>query len=527
MIFNFNEDFQYDSCISRGICSPDPRVSSLQKILVLYLKTAGYYALKLYNFEVINKDIKAVILNTISILVSNPDFSETDFKTITQTFNSVIPTVIDEYTAICESKNIEPEYLNTILDFSKKTDIIKSIQAGEKVDLQEIESVSQELRDMFKILLVIAKSICTNILDLETLDIDEKEGYYTILEILDYLNNTNSSAEELKKCILHVCEKDNFLSKKLHEEWEKRFGKQEITEVSYSTFPGKAMLVVGSNIKELEDILEALKDKEIDVYTHDEMMLAHTYKKFKSYKHLKGQYGQGLENCLLDFATFPGPIILTRHSLYNVEHLYRGRLYTTDFACSKGVVRIDNKDFSGVIDAAENSKGFKTGKHCESVVMGYSYEEIANAVREKLSFKNQYKRIFIIGLGGYSLEQQAYYNKLFRKTPDDVLILTLANSFDRDNIIHFNMCFDNYAIVAITELLNEFTELPITLFFPSCSRSTIAQMIYLKQKFNPQIYVSACTPITLNPNLIQTLSSVFSIKGTSSVKRDLEEILAD
>jgi hydroxylamine reductase (hybrid-cluster protein) len=61
------------------------------------------------------------------------------------------------------------------------------------------------------------------------------------------------------------------------------------------------------------------------------MMLAHTFPKFSEYKRLKGQYGQGLENCLLDFATFPGPIILTAHSLHNIENFYRGRLFTTDY----------------------------------------------------------------------------------------------------------------------------------------------------------------------------------------------------
>ena len=103
--------------------------------------------------------------------------------------------------------------------------------------------------------------------------------------------------------------------KLLRNKQEERYGKQRVNEVSYSTTPAKAILVVGSNIRELEDVLEAVKNQNIDVYTHDEMMIAHTFPKFAEYKNLKGQYGQGLENCLLDFATFPGPIVLTRHSL--------------------------------------------------------------------------------------------------------------------------------------------------------------------------------------------------------------------
>ena len=114
------------------------------------------------------------------------------------------------------------------------------------------------------------------------------------------------------------------------------------------------------------------------------MMLANTFPAFKQYKNLKGQYGQGMENCLLDFATFPGPIILTRHSLYNVEHLYRGQLYTTDFAYSKGVIPIKDENYAPVIEASLNSKGFKTGKQCETVSIGYDYDKTIQEIKEKL-----------------------------------------------------------------------------------------------------------------------------------------------
>ena len=134
------------------------------------------------------------------------------------------------------------------------------------------------------------------------------------------------------------------------------------------------------NIMELENILEGLKDTDIDVYTHDEMMLAYTFPKFSEYKNLKGQYGCGVENCLLDFATFPGPIILTKNSLHNIENFYRGRLFTTDYTFPKGVIKIDNNNFSEVIKSAKDAKGFKTGKICESVSVGYDIKKITQKV---------------------------------------------------------------------------------------------------------------------------------------------------
>ena len=521
----YNEDYQYDSCVSRGICSVNPRTSSLQEILVLYLRLSSYYALKLYENGNLDDVVKNIILNTISILVSNPEFSETDFKAVTEKFDEILPDIIKKYETQCQENNVVPECLKSVLKFNKSTNIIQSIQMGEKEFLKKVQEVSQEIRDLYKIMFAIAKSICTNILDLETFGIDEREGYLTILKLLDSLNVENQNSETLKQLLEEAVDVDNKLMKLVRSKQEERYGCQRINDVSYSTTPGKAILVVGSNIRELEDVLEVVKDKDIDVYTHDEMMLAHTFPKFSEYKNLKGQYGQGIENCLLDFATFPGPIILTRHSLYNVENLYRGLLYTTDFAYSKGVISIKNKDFSDVIRAAEEAKGFKSGKQCETVTIGYDYDNSADIIRQKIQGGN-YSKIFIIGLSGYTLEQQAYFDKLIKQSPDDVLIVSLSYCMPKDNVVCLNACFDIFAIVEFAEgLRKEYENFPITIFFPKCDRHTMSQMIYFSKDKNINVYVGKCTPIILNPNLINTLNKVFGINGLSSVQKDLEDIL--
>ena len=517
-------DYRYDSCISRGICSMNPRTSSLQEVLALYLKASAYYALKLYENDIVDERIKGMILNTISILVSNPQFSETDFNVLTHAYNTELPRLIKEYEEMCNEKGIEPEYLKTVIKYNKELDIINAIQLGEKEFLKKVKELSQETQDLYRILFVIAKSICINILDLETFDIDSKDGYLMILKILNSLNIEETKELGFKDLIIEAVELDNQLMKLLRNSQEKRYGKQRVNDVSYTTTPAKAMLVVGSNIRELEDVLEAVKDKNIDIYTHDEMMIAHTFPKFSEYKNLKGQYGQGIENCLLDFATFPGPIILTRHSLYNIENLYRGLLYTTDFASSKGVIPIKNKDFSNVIKAAEDAKGFKTGKQCETVSIGYDYHNSMEIIEEKLSQKD-YSHIFIVGLNGYTLEQQTYFDKLLKQTPDDVLIISLSYCTQKENVICLNACFDVFATVEFAEGLSEKYSIPISVFYPKCDRHTISQMIYLREKFEIEVFIGNCTPILLNPNLINTLNSVFKIKGLTSVKKDLSKIL--
>ncbi|MBR6127325.1 hypothetical protein IKQ21_06535 [bacterium] len=518
---NYNEDYQYNSCTSRGICSVNPRTSSLQEILVLYLCLASYYAQQLEGTSYKNKKIKNLILNTISIMVSNPEFSENDFEAIVSGFNTEIPKLINEYEKICKEKDEKPVYLKTPIKFDESANIINSIRLGQQEYLKKTQTMSESMRDLLRIIFVMAKSICINILDLESFNIEK--GYTLILKLLNTLNN-NHTEEELKEIILDTAKANNELLSLLAAAKAERYGIQRPKEVFYSTQKGKAILVVGSNIRELEIILEEFKEDDIGIYTHDEMILAHTYPKFEEYKNLKGQYGQGMENCLLDFATFPGPVILTRHSLYNVEHLYRGRLYTTDFAYSKGVIPIINYDFSKVREALDSTKGFKTGKICESEVVGFNFEETIKLIDEKIK-SNNFSNIFIVGLNGYTKEEREYFETLFKIVPQNILIISLSICATRDNIICLNSCFDSFKMVELSKTIPERYNIKTTLFFPNCDRHTISKMIYIASLKKTDIFVGKCTPITLNPNLITTISKFFGVKELSTPKKDLNIIL--
>lgn len=523
MTNSFNQDYQYNNCISRGICSINPRTSSLQEIIILYLKLSGYYALKLENEGITLPRIKEIILDTISILVTNTDFTETDFYNIIKNFNAEIPQIINLYKEMCEKKNETPVYMKTDIKFNKKTDIIKFIRLGEKELRKKSEQVPMQTRNLYKILFLLAKSLCVNIQDLESFGIDASIGYISILKILNHINYTEINLEEIKKFINEIIVCNNKLVNYLRSAQVERYGIQQETDVSYSTTPGKAILVVGSNIRELEKILYATSKSEIDIYTHDEMMLAHTFPKFKEFKHLKGQYGQGVENCHLDFATFPGPIIITRHSLFNIENLYRGLLFTTDIAYSKGVIKIQDDDYSAVIESAIKARGFKTGKSCDSEKIGFVYEKELNYLEKYLS-NNNYERIIIFGLYGYSPEDKSYFEKLLKEVDDKTLIISLSFYSKNKNVVCINACFDNYAIIKIAEKINLISKLPLNIFVPQCGRNAIAKIIYFSSVLNANTFIAKCSPTILNPNIIKTLKESFNIREITTPQKDFNII---
>lgn len=522
MSYESFEEYQYDSCTSHGLCSLNPRTSALQTVLVLYLRLFAKYATSLE----IDNDTRDFILNTIAITIYNSEFNETSFSFAVEKFREILPKIMGEYFEKNPDDNMKSEQDKALELFRETYNIIPAIQYGEKIFNRALEQLETKIRDLYNIALVIAKSMSINLLDLESFEKKSQEGFSSILKLLSLINIENIDLELLKEEISNTANIDKELMKLLREAQEERYGKQKISDVSYSTIPGKAVLVVGSNIRELETILEALKDNPIDVYTHDEMMLAHTFPKFSTYPHLKGQYGQGVESCLLDFATFPGPIILTKYSLHNIENFYRGRLFTTDYTLNpKGIIKIENNDFTQVIQTAENTKGFKRGKQCETVTIGFDYESIISNIEERIQ-NNHYEQIFVIGLDGYSLEQRTYFEKLIKLAPKSVLIISGSYNIEQENLIHLNTCYDNYSWIRIFEFVRKFN-LPITVFVPKCERSSVSQMVYLSEQTNVKVFVGKCAPIILNPSLMNTMQGVFAIKSITNSKKDLEEILED
>lgn len=517
MFNNSNQNFQYNSCTSRGICSLNPRISALQTVLVLYLRLFAMFTID----EVLDSSTKNFILNTISIAINNTEFNEESFLIAVKRFQTILPKHIKKHVNN-EDLQVEKKKLEEL--FKQTSNILNSIRYGEKILNRALEEIPYQIRDLYNIILVLCKSLSINILIYQSYKKTHEEGFLTILSLLTRINLRDKDIDSLKKVIYKASKVDNMLMSLIRNAQEDRYGKQTSTEVSYSTSPSKAILVVGSNIRELETILEFFKETQIDIYTHDDMMLAHTFPKFTEYENLKGQFGQGIENCLLDFATFPGPIILTQNSLHNIENFYRGLLFTTDYTSSpKGIIKIKNNDFREVQKFAEEAKGFKTGKQCESVTIGFDFKNTIEELNKILKI-GKYKQIFLIGVDNYSIEQKAYFEKLIKLTPKDVLIISFSYKAEIENLVHINTCFDNYSYIRIfEEIYNK--DIKTTIFIPKCEKNTISQMLYLSQKNNVQVYVGKCTPIILNPSLINTLEEIFEIKSCTSSKKDLEHIL--
>ncbi len=153
------------------------------------------------------------------------------------------------------------------------------------------------------------------------------------------------------------------------------YGHPVPTEVPLGHKKGKAILVSGHDLKDLEDLLQQTEGKGIDVYTHGEMLPTHGYPKLKKYPHFYGHYGTAWQNQRKEFAEFPGAILMTTNCLQNPQN-YMDSLFTTGLVGWPGAVHVENGKFGRVIEKALEMPGFAEDEDKGTVWVGYGRNAI-------------------------------------------------------------------------------------------------------------------------------------------------------
>ncbi|MBD5402695.1 hypothetical protein HDR58_07855, partial [bacterium] len=259
------------------------------------------------------------------------------------------------------------------------------------------------------------------------------------------------------------------------------------------------------------------------------LLIAHSLKTFNQYKHLKGHYGDTSENYILDFATFPGSILLTKNAKKNTEYLYRGRLFSNDYIIPKGVIKIENNDYTQLIEAANNAKGFAKGKVKSDTNLGFNEQDLEtrfSEITEKLR-NNEIERLFIIGINTYSEVQKEYFRNLLSKLNKNEFAISFSNESEKNNILTINIGeYQPLAIYILHKLFKKYSisEDKIYFFFTKCDVMSISNIIAIKNYKAQNIFMADCSPTLINPSVLNTFKNTYKINVTDNALNDLEKI---
>ncbi len=533
MFYNYyhqNNESDYNECTARGACSISPNISSLQEVLLILLRQLSYYIIKLNKFNYDSLKIKNEIIEALSTLVSTTDYSDKLLLNIVNELYTNFTEIKEQYLILCKENNEKPENLKFELKIDKSTSLSNIIAQGERAFLDKYKKMSISQKNLSEVMIFILKSLSRNILKLRDLSEDASDYVNEVINSLNIFNTQKIEISSIKDQIKLLVEADNRLLGRINSAQKNIYGKLQKKEVSHSTSPGKAILVSGTSLDNLHKLLKTAENEDIDIYTHGDLLIAHAMSEFEKFKNLKGHYGDSIENCILDFATFPGAILLTKNFSQNLEFLYRGRLFTTSTIQPQGVIKLDKNDYTKVIESAKSAKGFAKGRIKENEIVGYNEDEINNAIKNIADkFKNkEIQHIFIIGEATFNYNNQEYFKILFKNLPKSTYIISFSYNADLPNFLHINLVNNLPLIYGIIEKL--FKEIPIdsdkiAFFLSRCDVSSISNMLGLKFSGAKNIFLTKCPPNAMNPSILKTLVDDYNINITTTPKEDIDKIV--
>ncbi|MCX8141176.1 MAG: hydroxylamine reductase [Candidatus Nezhaarchaeota archaeon] len=322
------------------------------------------------------------------------------------------------------------------------------------------------------------------------------------------------------------------------------YGHPVPTDVPLGVKKGKAILVSGHDLKDLEDLLKQTQGMGIYVYTHGEMLPAHGYPKLKAYPQLYGHYGTSWTNQRKEFANFPGAILITTNCLQIPLESYRDRIFTTGPVGAPGVTHISNGDFTPVIKKALELPGFQEDVPGKIIKVGFArnavisiLDKIVRLIREgKISY------VFLVGGCDGARPERNYYTKFVGMLPKDTMILTLAcgkfKFFDKDlgeiegipRLLDAGQCNDAYSAIKIAQALAQalkvdVNELPLSLVLSWYEQKAVAILLSLLYLGIRNIRLGPTLPAFITPNIMRVLADKYNVMPIKTPEEDLKSIL--
>ncbi|MCS7096161.1 MAG: hydroxylamine reductase [Candidatus Bathyarchaeota archaeon] len=322
------------------------------------------------------------------------------------------------------------------------------------------------------------------------------------------------------------------------------YGHPAPTEVPLGVKKGKAILISGHDLKDLEELLKQTQGRGIYVYTHGEMLPAHAYPKLKAYSHFYGHYGTAWQNQRREFAEFPGAILMTTNCLQIPLESYKANIFTTGPVGAPGVTHIYNGDFAPVIKRALELPGFRRDLCGKTVKVGFARNAVLSIASKivKLVREGKITHFFLVGGCDGAKPGRSYYPEFVEKTPGDTVVLTLAcgkfRFFDKElgevegvpRLLDIGQCNDAYSAIKIAQALAEafnvnVNELPLSLVLSWYEQKAVAILLSLLHLGIKNIRLGPSLPAFITPNTLKVLVEKFNVMPIKTPEEDLRAIL--
>jgi len=529
-----------EGCTKIGVCGKQPDVAALQDLLIYALKGLSLYAVEGRKVGVNDHDVNVFASEATFSTLTNVDFDPDRFVTLINRCRELRDGLRDEVSA-AGGKTDFPEGPAT---FKPEGTLDGLAKQGEAVGVKSDPDLNPDILSLHQILIYGLKGVAAYADHAQILGQEDDKVYAFIHEGLAATLNKDLTLDDWVGLVLK-CGEINLRAMELLDAGNTgTYGHPVPTTVPLGAKMGKAILVSGHDLKDLEEILKQTEGKDINVYTHGEMLPCHGYPELKKYSHLYGHYGTAWQNQGKEFAEFPGAILMTTNCIQKPKDSYKDNIFTTGLVGWPGVTHIADDNYAPVIEKALELPGFAEDSNGKSVMVGFGRNAVlgvAGKIIEAVKGKALRHFFLVAGCDG-AKPGRNYYTEFVEKVPDDCVVLTLAcgkfRFFDKElgdiggipRLLDVGQCNDAYSAIQIAVALAGAFEcgvndLPLSMILSWYEQKAVAILLTLLHLGIKDIRLGPTLPAFISANVLDVLVKNFNIMPISTADEDLKAIL--
>ncbi|MBI5116352.1 hydroxylamine reductase [Candidatus Poribacteria bacterium] len=529
-----------EGCTKIGVCGKQPDVASLQDVLVHALKGLSLYAAAGRKVGVRDRDVNVFTCEAMFSTLTNVNFDPDRFVKL---INRAVE-LREELKAKVRAAGGKVDFHESAATFKPESTKEGLIKQGEAVGVKSNASENPDIHSLKQIVIYGIKGVAAYADHARILGQEDDAVYAFLHEGLAATLRNDLSADEWVKLTLRCGEINLRAMELLDAANTGTYGHPVPTNVPLGAKKGKAILVSGHDLKDLEELLKQSVGKGINVYTHGEMLPTHGYPGLKKYPHFYGHYGTAWQNQTREFADFPGAILMTTNCLQKPRDTYKDNVFTRGTVGWPGVTHISDRNFAPVINKALALPGFAADTNGKTVTVGFARNTVMGVAGQVIdAVKNKAIRHFFLVAGCDGAKPgRNYYTEFVEKLPKDCVVLTLAcgkfRFFDKDlgdiggipRLLDVGQCNDAYSAIQIAVALAKafnvgVNELPLSMVLSWYEQKAVAILLTLLHLGIKGIRLGPSLPAFITPNVLGVLVKTFDIKPISTPDADIKAIL--
>jgi len=533
-------------CIVSGVCGKDPETAALQDLLIHAIKGLSMYAHRARELNAKDHEIDIFTTEALFSTITNVNFSPERLGDLLTKAAELRDRAKEIYENACKKAGRTPETLTGPAAWVPADDLDGLISQGEEVSItSRMETLGEDATGLQELITYGLKGTASYADHAQILGQEDDEVYAFFHEALNFLAGDSQDIGELTGMALKCGEVNLRAMELLDAANTGVYGHPVPTPVRIEPVKGKAILVSGHDLKDLEELLKQTEGKGINIYTHGEMLPAHGYPELKKYKHLVGNYGGAWQDQRKEFDEFPGAILMTTNCIQRPKDTYNARIFTIGLVAWPGVVHISDRDFAPVIEAALAADGFQEDGPGKTILVGFGHNAVlgvADKVIEAVK-SGAIRHFFLIGGCDGAKSGRNYFTELAQAVPQDCVILTLACGKYRFNKLDFGdidgiprlldigQCNDAYSAIQIALALSEafgvgVNDLPLSIILSWYEQKAVCILLTLLHLGIKNIRLGPSLPAFVTPAVLDVLVENYNIAPISTVQDDLNAILA-